>query len=89
MFTLLDIIACSASFGQRYRTRAIGYDQDMTSVELEPHLIRGKAVGRIPSGANLTDGTGRQPDIPNFDSGWFLDIDFGTSLTTEQRRIQF
>ena len=42
-----------------------------------------------PGGANLTDGPGRQPDIPNFDSGWFLDIDFGTSLTTKQRRIQF
>src|SRR6516225_350978 len=32
MFTLLDIIA-SASFGRRYRTRAMGYNQDMTSVD--------------------------------------------------------
>src|SRR5215510_15538586 len=36
-FTLLDIIASSANFARRYRTRAIGYNQDMTSVDLEPH----------------------------------------------------
>jgi hypothetical protein len=42
-----------------------------------------------PSSANLTEGTGRQPDIPNFDFGSFLEVDFGTSLITEQRRIQF
>jgi hypothetical protein len=26
------------------------------------------------SGANLTDGTGRQPDVPNFGSGWKSDL---------------
>src|SRR6516165_11196100 len=41
MFTLLDIITCIASFGRRYRTHAIGYNQDMTSVDLEPHPTAG------------------------------------------------
>src|SRR5262249_38333300 len=41
MSTLLDIIASSASFGRRYRTCAIGYNQDMTSVDLQPHPTAG------------------------------------------------
>jgi hypothetical protein len=56
-FTLLDIIACSASFGRRYRTRAIGYNQDMTRVDLEPHPTAGLLLAAVQTAG---------PNIPAF-----------------------
>src|SRR5262245_17054177 len=59
MFTFLDIIACSESFGRRYRTRAIGYNKDMTSVDhpkrtgcrLRPEYDRHSGSARSAGGA--------------------------------------
>jgi hypothetical protein len=48
MFTLLDIIACSASFGRRYRTCAIGSASlDVLVRRAAPLLIAIQAIERL------------------------------------------